>query len=210
MKTQYIASPSMVDRVRNAAASSLLVRSALIATLGISVTVGGVLAGALVVAPIVTRASQQGTTSQVTRTIAAYGAAGLAASRHLATRGADVVASKVATLPQPMTRYALVGLGMRAMIGAISPRLLRRRTPMRSLATDAATVIESIDAPQLPPRSNGRIGSKRNQTPRAVEALAASGVSTTDIAWKTGLPIDAVQLLLAISTGTRRLQPPAA
>ena len=225
MKTQYMTSPTLIDRVRNAAASSLLVRSALIATLALSVTVGGVLAGALVVAPVVNRASQPGTTTQATRMIAAYGTAAFVGARELATRSADAVADTMASLPQPVTRYVLAGLGLLAVIGAVSPRLLRRRTAMRSLPGSdfADSSLAMANAPglssnsgsaflssKLTPRSNGRIGGKRNQTPRAVEALAASGASTTDIAWKTGLPIDAVQLLLAISTGARQLQPPAA
>jgi hypothetical protein len=225
MKTQYITSPSIADRVRSAASSSLLVRSALIATLAITVTVGGVLVGALVVAPVVARASQPGTTAQVTRTITAFSTAALSASRLIATRGADAVADTMASLPQPMTRYALAGLGLVAIIGAFSPRLLRRRTPMRSLTSADADAIGRSDLAEgvsghsikstfgsklLTPRSTPRVGSKRNQTPRAVEALAATGASAGDIAWKTGLPIDAVRLLLAISTATRQLQPPAA
>ena len=211
-------SPSLVDRVRSAAASSLLVRAALLATLAISVTVGGVLAGALVVAPVVARASEPGTASQASRTITAFGTSALAASRELFAKSADVVAGTIATLPQPMTRYVLAGLGVLAIVGAMAPRFLRRRTPVRS-ATGASnlefegafedTSNTASSSPRLTPRSLAWTG-KRHQTPRAVEALAASGASATDIAWKTGLPIDAVQLLLAISSGARQLQPPAA
>src|SRR5678815_2176811 len=100
MKAQYTTSRTFVDRVRSAAASSMLVRSALIATLAVSVTVGGVLAGALVVAPVVARASQPGVTSQATRTIAALGTAAIAASCELLAKSGDVVASTMATLPQ--------------------------------------------------------------------------------------------------------------
>jgi hypothetical protein len=142
----------------------------------------------------------------------------------MAVKSADLVASTMATLPQPMTRYVLAALGVLAIVAAIAPRLFARRTPIRSL-----TPAESLEAGELSgaraafgstssatfsmklaPRNSPRVGGKRNQTPRAVEALAASGASASDIAWKTGLPIDAVRLLLSISTGARQLQPPAA
>lgn len=41
--------------------------------------------------------------------------------------------------------------------------------------------------------------SSRSKTPRAVQALAAAGAAPTEIAWKTGLPVDAVAMLLEIS-----------
>ncbi|MBL0941018.1 MAG: hypothetical protein IBJ03_19190 [Gemmatimonadaceae bacterium] len=36
------------------------------------------------------------------------------------------------------------------------------------------------------------------RTPRAVQALAAAGAEPTEIAWKTGLPVDAVAMLLEL------------
>jgi hypothetical protein len=48
------------------------------------------------------------------------------------------------------------------------------------------------------PAMNTR-GSRTSKTPRAVQALAAAGAAPTEIAWKTGLPVDAVAMLLQIS-----------
>lgn len=45
----------------------------------------------------------------------------------------------------------------------------------------------------------GARGSRTSKTPRAVQALAAAGAQPAEIAWKTGLPVDAVAMLLEIS-----------
>ena len=54
------------------------------------------------------------------------------------------------------------------------------------------------------------LGGKPDRTPRAVQALAAAGTAPSEISWRTGLPLDAVALLLAMSTASRQLQPPTA
>jgi hypothetical protein len=43
-----------------------------------------------------------------------------------------------------------------------------------------------------------KLGGRTSRTPRAVQALAAAGAAPTEIAWKTGLPLDAVSMLLEI------------
>jgi hypothetical protein len=53
----------------------------------------------------------------------------------------------------------------------------------------------------------GTAGKTVSRTPRAVETLAAAGAAPTDIAWQTGLPVDAVSMVLTIARG-RQLQPP--
>ncbi len=108
-----------------------------------------------------------------------------AVARALAAR-----ASLLRDLPIPVTRYAPPVLAVISIVGALTAVFVRR---------EPASV-----------RSLGRVASNRLRTPRAVEAMAATGASTPDIAWRTGLPIDAVQLLLAISSAPRQLQPPAA
>lgn len=47
--------------------------------------------------------------------------------------------------------------------------------------------------------AHGARGSRPSKTPRAVQALAAAGAQPAEIAWKTGLPVDAVAMLLEIS-----------
>jgi hypothetical protein len=53
----------------------------------------------------------------------------------------------------------------------------------------------------------GTAGKMVSRTPRAVETLAAAGAAPTAIAWQTGLPVDAVSMVLTIARG-RQLQPP--
>lgn len=43
--------------------------------------------------------------------------------------------------------------------------------------------------------------SRTSKTPKTVQALAAAGAAPTEIAWKTGLPLDAVSMLLEINAG---------
>ena len=122
----------------------------------------------------------------------------------------DARADLISTLPMPVTRYAPPALAIISIIGALSAVFMRRGTPQRTLVPidDGRQTTGSLT--RLTPRSPSRVSGKRSKTPRAVEALAATGASPQDIAWRTGLPIDAVQLLLAISTAPRQLQPPTA
>lgn len=80
-----------------------------------------------------------------------------------------------------------VGLRAFAMIRQGRGRHATRRAGARSAS--AAT-----------PGGKGPI--RAGKTPRAVEALAAAGAAPAEIAWKTGLPLDAVSMLLEI--GGRR------
>ncbi len=200
-------SNSLIDRTRQAASASLLVRSVLIGTIAIGVTIGGVLAGALVVAPVVARVTQPSAMNEAMRLTSGIGTTMVWAARSMASRSMELASGTLATLPAPVIRFALPGLVVLAVAGVLATLLVRRQRPARSLG---ATLSADTPISRLTPRTGSRVITNRQQTPRAVEALAASGATTSDIAWKTGLPIDAVRLLLAISAGTRQLQPPAA
>lgn len=50
-------------------------------------------------------------------------------------------------------------------------------------------------------------GKGSGRTPQAVETLAAAGADPTDIAWQTGLPVDAISMVLTMAR--RRQVPPA-
>lgn len=52
-------------------------------------------------------------------------------------------------------------------------------------------------------------GDRVSKTPRHVQALAAAGAAPEEIAWKTGLPVDAVSMLLTMSVA-RQVPPPVA
>jgi len=80
----------------------------------------------------------------------------------------------------------LLSLGVRAVSRAITAR--RARSTRSALATRPVT--GSMPAVKM----TGRAA----RTPRAVQALAAAGAEPTEIAWKTGLPVDAVAMLLEL------------
>jgi len=80
----------------------------------------------------------------------------------------------------------LLSLGVRAVSRAITAR--RARSTRSALATRPVT--GNMPAVKM----TGRAA----RTPRAVQALAAAGAEPTEIAWKTGLPVDAVAMLLEL------------
>lgn len=183
-------------------AQSTWVRGALIGAVAIGVTIGGVMAGALVVAPVVAKATSPEASSRFDQAIASSSAAVKTGMTTLRASAMTVISR----LPEPAARFAVPGLAVISVVSGLSAVFLRRRTPTRSLIPATADI-------SLPDIGNVRLSGRstaKSRTPRAVEALAASGASTTDIARRTGLPIDAIQLLLAISTGSRQLQPPTA
>ncbi|MCC6245710.1 MAG: hypothetical protein IT353_22955 [Gemmatimonadaceae bacterium] len=199
---------ALIDRLRTMAATSAIWRSILLGTLGLTVTVAGVAAGALVVAPVVAAVSAVGDGEALGTTVKSA----TVDAAQLAWRSLEGTTNRVlAGLPKPVARYALPTLAVLSITGALLALFL----PPRAAASRLGAVSYSLPAPKrtlsrLTPLGSARVSAKKQRTPRAVEAMAASGASTTDIAWKTGLPIDAVNLLLAISSGPRQLQPPTA
>ena len=84
-----------------------------------------------------------------------------------------------------MSRSALL-LFVPALVGAM-PAM-----PAGGLAMHA------LQAKSLTPQFGKGERGKADRTPRAVQALAESGAAPTEIAWRTGLPVDAVSMLLSI------------
>jgi hypothetical protein len=196
-----------ITRVQQAAARSPWLRAAMIAALGISVTIGGVLAGAMVVAPVVAKASRPESAAQLSRLINSATAFAVEATE----RTRAISSSALANAPEPVARFALPGLALASILTALTALLVRRRSGGRGVSLIPATAsAPRTTAPRATTRPTARSSARDSRTPKAVEALAASGASTSDIAWRTGLPIDAVTLLLAISSGARQLQPPTA
>lgn len=126
------------------------------AALGVGVTIVGLVVGAFLMSPGVSREQR------IIAFVALGGAAGL---------------------------VLLYDMGMRAL--ATFRKRRSRRATLRGANRPATAAAPTI-------KLTGR-GSK---TPRAVQALAAAGAAPTEIAWKTGLPLDAVSMLLEI--GGRR------
>ncbi len=197
-------------------------QAAFIVALGVGVTVGGVAAGALVLAPAVAGATKPGVGASVTRTIDA----GFGTLRSATATPSRVMTARWMTLPASVRRLALPMLfGSLAVTGfaATGISLLRRRPTLRMPAagdTVGSTVADTLASVSVlwggAGRSTGR-GSARSggrvtgrSTPRAVQALADAGTELSEIARRTGLSLDAVAMLLSIGSGSRQLRPPTA
>lgn len=128
------------------------------AALGVGVTLIGLVVGAFVMSPVVSR-------EQRMLAFAALGGTAL---------------------------LVLLFDAIRRGMGALSKRRGRR-------ASLSGSRVSAANRPPgaAPPTITLRPG-KAGRTPRAVQALAAAGASATEIAWKTGLPLDAVCMLLQI------------
>jgi hypothetical protein len=131
------------------------------AALGVGVTVLGLVAGAFLMSPDVSREQR------MTAFVALGGAAVL------------------------VLLFDAIRRGMSA---------LRKRRGRRSALAGARHANLNRPASAAPPtitlRSRGA-----SKTPKTVKALAAAGAAPTEIAWKTGLPLDAVSMLLEINGG---------
>ncbi|MES2521504.1 MAG: hypothetical protein V4617_02315 [Gemmatimonadota bacterium] len=96
--------------------------------------------------------------------------------------GALFVSPMATTLP--WLRPAAQGFAVMAVLGALAVWLMPTRTPARKSTTVA-----------MPSFSMGRV----DRSARGIAALAEAGTALTDIARRTGLPVDAVSMLLSIS-----------
>ena len=106
--------------------------------------------------------------------------------------GLFIGAAVVSPAVSPEQRLLGIGIlgGLAALMLAARHVIHRRRaqptrTPRQARQAPAPTIILR--------------GAKAARTPRAVAALAAAGAAPIEIAWKTGLPVDAVSMLLEIS-----------
>lgn len=89
---------------------------------------------------------------------------------------------------------AALGLGVMALAVLIGYLIKKAFSAIR-MATKRRQRAQ-LAVSNAPSSQRSRLSSK---TPRAVQALAASGAAPTEIAWKTGLPVDAVSMLLEIT-----------
>jgi hypothetical protein len=187
----------ILQRLRVAAGKSAFVRVVLVSLLAMVVTTAGVVAGALVVAPVVAQADALGAGTVLSSQLTTVATSTGTAARAVWDRVDRMTAEQLAALPDPLARYLLPSIAILSIIGAVLALLL----PSRARA---------VPSTRTAPTNSTRLAPKKHRTPKAVEALAAAGASTADIAWKTGLPVDAVKLLLAISSGPRQVHPDTA
>lgn len=124
------------------------------------------------------------------------------------------------TLPASMKRLTLpVLFGVVSLVGFVATGIsLYRRRPDIKLPSIPTLLAETSSSPRAAkwttPRSTRALGRapgrSASKTPKAVQALADSGTEPTEIAWRTGLSLDAVAMLLSIGSTHRQLQPPTA
>ncbi len=110
--------------------------------------------------------------------------------------GIGVVAGAVLMSPLVSARQRLIVAAMVAGLFAVGVTIAAAGRLFRNIRSRRLRPA----VPAVGPTGTTRSRSRRvSRTPRAVQSLAASGASTTEIAWKTGLPVDAVSMLLEIS-----------
>ena len=170
---------------------STLKHGVLVVALAIGVTIAGTAAGALIVAPAVSHVSQPGWHLSMPTIALPHVALPHLIVPPMALPSALRRAVSAGT-PFPYALPALVTI--LAIVAMVRVRWTRKR------------VTAHVGREAQPLRTEGR----PDRTPRAVQALAASGTSPSEISWRTGLSVDAIALLLAISTVPRQLQPTTA
>ena len=105
-----------------------------------------------------------------------------------------LIIGAVVVSPTVSHQQRLLGIGSLLGIAAV---ILASRLALRGLRNRPTKTTRQ--ARQAPAPTITLRGGKSSRTPRAVAALAAAGANPTEIAWKTGLPVDAVSMLLEIS-----------
>ncbi|WP_353268107.1 hypothetical protein [Gemmatimonas sp.] len=96
---------------------------------------------------------------------------------------------------------AFVALGGAAGLVLLYDVGMRALAKFRKGRSRRAT-LSGVNRPTAAATPTIKLAGRSSKTPRAVQALAAAGAAPAEIAWKTGLPLDAVSMLLEI--GGRR------
>ncbi len=99
---------------------------------------------------------------------------------------------------------AMMGAGLLALMLGVAAVLQARRS-RRAERPMGRPVPLITPLPSMPRRTPAR-----SATPRQVRALAEQGTSLSDIARRTGLPLDAISMLLSVSDPARQLPPTTA
>ncbi len=192
--------------------SAQLRQIALMVGLGIGVTVGGVAAGALILAPAVATATQPDSESAIGTSLTHAIDAGFLAIESVRDQTNKVTARALRDMPAPVRRLALpVLFGTLALAGfAATGVSLFRRRPQINLPSAAGIGTVNSMLGRTRPVGSPRPARAASRTPKAVQALADSGTEPSEIAWRTGLSLDAVAMLISIGGPSRQLRPPTA
>jgi hypothetical protein len=169
----------------------------LVLTLG--VTAVGIVAGATLAAPDQMVPLAGAAADRVARASGPW----LIAGRQALTTTSGTVVEYLRTERSPR-EWGMLAAGSLSLLLAFGAGWMRWRSPRsaRAVAGRQAT------APGLPSAlvAPARRGSG-SATPKQVRALVERGASLSEIAQRTGLPMDAVALLLAVSDPSRQLPP---
>ncbi len=125
------------------------------------------------------------------------------ASEQVMTTAAQGASSMRSGNVSPRT-MAMVVISMLAALFGVAALLLSYRSRRQSPASAMAPNLSA----NVAPITSSRRGN--HPTPKQVLTLAQQGASLSDIARRTGMPVDAVSVLLAIADPARQLPPTAA
>ncbi len=166
-----------------------------------AVMVIGTVGGAALAAPdqIVPLAQSVG------QTLVERGGPLLAQGAQVAARVSGNVATTLDSASPRM--LAMIAVGSLAVVLALAAVLTWWRARRPAAAQTPALTGVSTGLAAGPRRSAGR---PARPTPKQVHALAAQGTSLADIARGTGLPVDAIALLIAVADPARQLPHSAA
>ncbi len=185
---------------------------ALTIALASGVTVASVAAGALLIAPAVSKVADtdDGNSSFRAPALSIPNLAMPSLSiRELSLP--TIPALTLTTLTSARTQRFVSRFGIPLVVTLVAVLALGRVPSVRQrFARTGRTRAVAYPMMATSARARMRTPARPDRTPRAVEALAASGTAPSEISWRTGLPVDAVAMLLALSTAQRQLQPPSA
>ncbi len=102
---------------------------------------------------------------------------------------------------------AMISMGSLAVVFALAALMAARRAGRSNGVAAPRSVAFSSTTPVSPRRSGGKAS---RPTPSQIHALAAQGTSLAEIARGTGLPVDAIALMIAVADPARQLPHTAA
>ena len=187
------------------------------------VTVLGVVGGAAWAAPaeVLPMAREAGAAiGGASRELAADASQWLSTARAALPEGGEIARRLADASPRTL---AMLATGAAALLAALAALVVRVRATRAGVRTESATTPRSplgrvpsggmravrlprsaaSPIPTAPPRRRG----KASPVPSQVHAMAARGSSPADIARATGLPVDAVSLLLSVALQERQVPP---
>lgn len=125
----------------------------------------------------------------------------------------SIVIGALAVSPNEELRFTGLGLGALALaigvgyaVGGVRPRGTRGRWLGMARRARLSPQLDEQSAAAIAERAGigtrTAAGARASRTPKAVQSLAMAGAAPAEIARRTGLAVDAVAMLLALSNGS--------